>query len=377
MELERLATHGRPYLSTFLSETGYDLGNNSFGWEGFPPINEQNRADYMARAFRDHWHAWPEVAGVAPYELLDPQGVWTAWDWMHGDGSPRPQFNAVAALDKSAPQQPSVLRIVFRATAASAPGVYPSQVSATAGNASVAPLPEAATVTVLGPLPTPTPTATSPAPPSATPTPTPTDVGTPAPPPLLAPVAVVRVGLQPHGLAVDPARRLVYVTGHAGGGLHVLDADSLAVLAVLPTGGSLGANGVALDLAAGRVAIAHGLTNDVVLRPEWRGSGPVQVVAAGASPLGLAVESTAGHLAVANFGGDTVTWIDGRSGQSLAASTVGSQPSHVVHSPLLGRFFVSVSGEDRVVALEEGPPAAVVWSGAVGGSPYGLALDDA
>ncbi|MCS6845647.1 MAG: DUF11 domain-containing protein, partial [Caldilineales bacterium] len=155
LELERLAARDRPYLSAFLSETGYDLGNNTFGWEGFPAINEQNRADYMARAFRDYWHAWPEVDGVAPYELLDPQGVWTPWDWLRGDGSPRPQFSAVAALDKSAPQQPSVVRITFRATAASTPGVYPSHVSATAGNAVVAPLPAAAPVTVLGPVATP------------------------------------------------------------------------------------------------------------------------------------------------------------------------------------------------------------------------------
>lgn len=175
-QIERLAALGRPYVKVFLSETGYDLGNNSFGWEGYPPIDETNRAEYMVRAYRDHWQEWAEVSGVAPFELLDPQGGWIVWDWLLASGAHRPQYDAVAALDKSDPAQPSHLRISFWATVATANGTYFNSVHATAANAVIPALDDAAPVTI-GPTPTPTdaPTWT----PTPTLTPTPTETPTP------------------------------------------------------------------------------------------------------------------------------------------------------------------------------------------------------
>ncbi len=469
-QLERLASWGRPHLKVLLSETGYDLGNTTFAWEGYPSINETNRADYMLRAYRDYWQGWAEVIGVTPYELLDPQGTWGVWDWLRLDGTHRPQYDAVRDLDKSYPYQPSVLRITFRATVASAAGTYYNSVSAAAGNTTIAPLNDVAPVTVNAPTatptrtptrtptapptpthtatptptntptptptvsptptdtlvvtatatstptpsptseitstetptapvtstpatatPMPTPTATSEPPtptpsatwtpthsPTATPTSTPTHtlLPTATPTPVLLPVATVRVGQQPHGVAVDPMRRLVYVANHAGGGLAVLDGLTNQVSAVLPLAGSAGANGVAFDPVSRRVYVAHGLTNDLVGRPEWHSVGPVHVTTTGANPWGVAVAPTTGRLLVANQNGNSLSLIDGPGGQTLATLATGSQPSFVVHAVDQQRFFVTLSGDNQAAAVDDAT-GAVVAAYPVGGAPYGIAYDPA
>ena len=177
-ELERLAAHGRTGLQVLLTETGYALGQNNFGFEGYPPISEGNRADYIRRAYRDYWRRWPEVLGVCPYELVDPRGDWWVWDWLYPDGRHHEQYDAVAALPKEAPLVASRLTIIFQATAAEAGGVYYNQVDATSSNATILSLRDVAPVTVLAPVATRTPTQTATATPTLSGTP-PTPTATP------------------------------------------------------------------------------------------------------------------------------------------------------------------------------------------------------
>ncbi len=184
LELERLAEHGRPGLHVLLTETGHNLGSNVFGFEGYPPINESNRADFMVRAFRDYWKVWPEVLGVTPFELVDPHNNWSAFDWLYPSGAHHQQYDALAALGKSAKALPTDLTITFRARAALAPRTYYSQVDATASNSAVAGTGNTAPVTVASPTPTATPTS------SATPTPTGTPTVTATPSPTVTPTPV-------------------------------------------------------------------------------------------------------------------------------------------------------------------------------------------
>lgn len=129
LELDRLAHHGRAGLQVLLTETGYRLGANDLnGPLGLPAINDANRADYIARAFRDHWGRWPEVIGVCPFFLLDPANPspWADWVWMDNENAPRQQFHAVAALPKTPTDAPGTLTVTFRATAAGWAGTYRS-----------------------------------------------------------------------------------------------------------------------------------------------------------------------------------------------------------------------------------------------------------
>lgn len=167
LELARLAAHGRSNVRVLLTETGYALGQNNFGFQGYPPIDEANRADYIARAFRDYWSRWPEVWGVCPFELVDPYGDWPMWDWLTPEGGRHQQYDAVLALDKTPRPAEGELMLRFQAWAAEAPGTYRSQISVTSSNLGGVALSDAAPVQVLPP------------PPTATPTYTPTLAGTP------------------------------------------------------------------------------------------------------------------------------------------------------------------------------------------------------
>jgi len=179
-ELEVLARHGRSGVKVLITETGYALDD---GFDvSLPRVNEDLRADYIARAFRDYWRQWPEVIGVCPFELLDPEGKWSKWDWIG-----HRQFDAVRVLDKASPSVSSVLTIVFAATAPSSPGQYVNQVTLFASNLP-APL-SATSPALIVVLPTPTrtvaPTGTPTASPTATVFPTATRTPTGAPLPTL------------------------------------------------------------------------------------------------------------------------------------------------------------------------------------------------
>ncbi|MFH1084921.1 MAG: hypothetical protein V1772_04080, partial [Chloroflexota bacterium] len=177
LELQRLADHGRSGLKVLLTETGYALGQNNFSFQGYAPMDENNRADYIARAFRDYWSRWPEVLGVCPYELVDPYGAWAVWDWLYPNGARHAQYDAVRALDKASPAAPGELRLRFQMRASATAGSYTSQVVVRTANAGVGTFADLAPVQVRV-LPTATPTRT--AEPSATPTPG----GTPTVPPV-------------------------------------------------------------------------------------------------------------------------------------------------------------------------------------------------
>ncbi len=171
LELERLAGWGRSGVSVMLTETGYALGQNNFAFQGYPAINEANRADYITRALRDYWGRWPEVLGVCPFELVDPDGAWAVWDWLSPDGSSHQQYDAVRAMDKSALPAPGSLSIAFTVQVDASPGTYSSDVSLRLADGGQVEESGLATLNVQPPPPTATPTAT----PTSTPTPGPTE----------------------------------------------------------------------------------------------------------------------------------------------------------------------------------------------------------
>ncbi len=107
LELEVLEKHGRADVPVMITETGYDLGNDVFRGEGHPIIDEANRADYIARAFRDFWSQWDEIVAVLPFVFMGEN--WERFEWVYPDSGtdqdgfptrPHRQYTAVAALAK-------------------------------------------------------------------------------------------------------------------------------------------------------------------------------------------------------------------------------------------------------------------------------------
>ena len=154
---------GRTGFKFVVKETGHGLGDSLYAFEGFPVINEWNRASYISSAFNSYWRAWPEVIAVTPFELGDP---WSGWEWLdwvdytvsmdpfHFSYTPRPQFNTVAALSKprGAPV-PHGIEVTFQARLADdlPLGTYTSQLSGSALEATAA-LTQAAPVRVVAHL---------------------------------------------------------------------------------------------------------------------------------------------------------------------------------------------------------------------------------
>jgi|GEM_PF-5978364 len=152
-ELAMINNQGRPNVKVIIKETGYALGNNTFGFEGFPTINETNRVQYIASAFADYWQTWPEVVAVTPFELTDESGHWAAFDWVYPywPYPSHPQFDAVAALPKPAGQlQPYGFQIIFKAIVATnvPTGTYTLNLSGSEHNGSVVSATQVASVTV-------------------------------------------------------------------------------------------------------------------------------------------------------------------------------------------------------------------------------------
>lgn len=99
-----LKKHGVDPVRLMCTETGYELEAGETGKNpDHPPIREENRAEYMARAFRNYYVPDQRIEVVAPFMLWDlPWNGWGDWEFMYQDGRPRPIFEAVAAEPKPA-----------------------------------------------------------------------------------------------------------------------------------------------------------------------------------------------------------------------------------------------------------------------------------
>jgi uncharacterized repeat protein (TIGR01451 family) len=155
---------GRTGFKFVIKETGHGLGDNLYAFEGFPRINEANRASYIASAFHDYWRTWPEIIAVTPFELGDP---WSGWEWLdwvdytvsldpfHFSMTPHAQYNAVAVLAKPrGATLPHGFEVTFRARVANdlPPGTYTSQLYGSAAVSTTAVLTQAAPVQVVAHL---------------------------------------------------------------------------------------------------------------------------------------------------------------------------------------------------------------------------------
>jgi len=98
-----LAKHGVSPIRLMCTETGYELEIGPTGKNpAHPPIREDNRAEYMARAFRDYYVPDERIEMVAPFMLWDlPWHGWDGWAFMDHDGRPKPIYYACMREPKS------------------------------------------------------------------------------------------------------------------------------------------------------------------------------------------------------------------------------------------------------------------------------------
>lgn len=170
----------------------------------------------------------------------------------------------------------------------------------------------------------------------------------------------------PIGIALDEARGRVFVSDWYNARIWVLNAETLALLAELPTGAApaglaLSGDGkwlASADRDADQVSVFDAETLELHTQ-----------VGVGTRPFGLGF-GPQGRLFVGNVGSNDVTVIDPSSGAPLATVPVGERPYGVAFAK--GRAFVSNQYEDSVsvIALDTLTPTARID---VGEYPEGIA----
>lgn len=379
LELDVLAHYGgRSNVQVILTEAGHALYENTFGFEGYPPINESNRADYMVRAFQDYWLSWPEVVAVTPFELVDPYGTTQYMDWLYPTTDiPHQQYTAVESLPKPGPiLVPGILVITFQARASDVPGTYYSDISATASNATIAPANGTAEVKVVEelqreylPLVTKlTSQISSPITAANGPVFEVEPISTGQPPAssiILSPSAGLRTGPSagvaevaplvnsisvdagPRGITVDSLARRAYVT--TGDGLAIINLEGSKLMATVPLGAD--PQGVAVNPSTGRVYVA--LSGEGSLSVVDGFEGRVLAVVTGLKrPRGVAVNPTTDRVYVTDTGAGRLLVIDGTSNETLVSLPMGSYPDAVAVDPEANRIYVANAGDGSLSILD-------------------------
>jgi NHL repeat-containing protein len=158
-------------------------------------------------------------------------------------------------------------------------------------------------------------------------------IGWPDPAAAEAVVAVVPLGLVPHGAALNPVTGRLYVTGNGNGG-RVLVVDGRATLGV-------------------------------------------KAIEVGGCPAGVAVDAPAGRVFVADACGARVWVIDAATNRVLAEVPIAAPAWEVAVDPATGRAYaLRWDSVGQVLALA-GPPWAEVAVIAVAPDPWALAVDAA
>ena len=386
LELDILARYGgRSNVRVILTETGHALYENTFGFEGYPPINEGNRAAYMVRAFQNYWLSWPEVVAVTPFELVDPYGTTRYMDWLSPTTDiPHQQYTAVETLPKPGPiAVPSTLVITFQARTSDVPGTYYSDVSALASQVVIASINGTAEISVVdklhrGYLPlvmrsASTSSLTTAAPGTMSevePIPTWRPL---APSIILSPSAELRtgpsvglrtgpsagaaempplvdsisVGVEPRGIAIDPLAQRAYVTTEDG--LAIVDLEESQPMATVPLDGD--PQGVAVNPFTGRVYVA--LSGEGSLSVVDGPEGRVLAVITGLKrPRGVTVNPTTDRVYVTDTGADRLAVMDSTTNEMLSSLPVGSYPDAVAVDSKANRIYVANAGDGSLWILD-------------------------
>ncbi len=179
-------------------------------------------------------------------------------------------------------------------------------------------------------------------------------------------------------------------------GLLVLVVAGIALLGgALPTSGLLGPPNAGAPAATGSAPGSPGLSGPAIATtaspgPPPAADGALPLFASGAanstpvpetgtylgtisigeSPRGIAVDPSNGWVFVANFGGGTVSILNGSN--PIGAVTVGTDPFDVAFDPYNGWTYVSNYGAGTVSVLDGASVEATVT---VGTDPEGIAVD--
>jgi YVTN family beta-propeller protein len=172
-------------------------------------------------------------------------------------------------------------------------------------------------------------------------------------------------------VAIDPDRNIIYLMGYESATLAVLDGASRSLSSI-----SIGMHewGLALEEGAGTVFVARtGAAEVAVLK---RSSSVPASIPTGNIPCALAFNRKRQRAYVANYGDNSVTVIDTRTGRAIATVPAGNRPQAIAFDAVRNLVLVANTHDDIVTVLD-GSTYAQLGKLPAGKHPYALALDSA
>ena len=151
-------------------------------------------------------------------------------------------------------------------------------------------------------------------------------------------------GLYSLGITVNPLTNTVYVAGTSVGGVLVINGRTNKIVAIVPgTGGDQRiaadpqANTIYADVpdadGPGYLQVINGRTNTV--------TATISSASQGIYPEGIATDPLTHFVYAANFGGNDVMVINGRTSKIVGFVPVGTNPNGVAADPSANRVYVT------------------------------------
>ena len=186
----------------------------------------------------------------------------------------------------------------------------------------------------------------------------------------------IPVGLQPVGVAVDPAGKRIYITNQGSNTVSVIDRATLGVFgSPIPVG--ISPAGVAVNPAGTRVYVSNQGTSNVSVIDTATGAVIGPPIPVGLNPVGIAVNPSGKKVYVANQGTSNVSVIDAETATVISPPIpVGLRPSGVAVNPAGTRIYVTNQGSNNlsVIDTETETVMAIPY---VGIRPAGVAVNPA
>jgi len=164
----------------------------------------------------------------------------------------------------------------------------------------------------------------------------------------------VRVGLKPHGVAVNLRTHRVYVGDERGGTLSIIAGASLRVQAKVHVGRGPGGVGVA---PAARLVYVVLVDEDRVVVLDAATGNVLRSIPVGKGPTHLAVDAASGRAAVVNTTAGTLSVVDGLRGTAASPIPVGPKPYNVALDSARGLIFVASATVPRLTIVASRPLA--------------------
>jgi hypothetical protein len=171
-------------------------------------------------------------------------------------------------------------------------------------------------------------------------------------------------------VTVDSAARRIYISH--GTQVVVLDADSFAVVGVIP--GTQGVHGIALAADFGKGFTSNGRTNTVTIF-DLKSLKTLGTVSAGQNPDAIVYDNVSKRVFTLNGGSKDATAINAADGSVAGTLELAGRPEFAAADGT-GRIFVNIEDTSELVEIDA-PSIKLLhrWPLAPCESPSGLAMD--